>query len=147
MCEISLLGKVVCMCYLSALSVMDIKTRRLSGWILWLGAVLALAYRVVWRGQPMILWLSGAVVGLLFLAIGKVTGEALGYGDGVLIGILGIYLGIWDLLGLLATTFFLTALFAAAVLVISKFKRKSAFPFVPFLGAAYVIVLAAGGAG
>ena len=144
MCEISLLGKVVCMCYLSALSVMDIKTRRLSGWILWLGAVLALAYRVVWRGQPMILWLSGAVVGLLFLAIGKVTGEALGYGDGVLIGILGIYLGIWDLLGLLATTFFLTALFAAAVLVISKFKRKSAFPFVPFLGAAYVIVLAAG---
>ena len=82
----------------------------------------------------MILWLSGAVVGLLFLAIGKVTGEALGYGDGVLIGILGIYLGIWDLLGLLATTFFLTALFAAAVLVISKFKRKSAFPFVPFLG-------------
>lgn len=95
----------------------------------------------------MILWLSGAVVGLLFLAIGKVTGEALGYGDGVLIGILGIYLGIWDLLGLLATTFFLTALFAAAVLVISKFKRKSAFPFVPFLGAAYVIVLAAGGAG
>lgn len=147
MCGISLIGKVACVCYLLALSVMDVKTRRLSVWLLGWGVMLALVYQVVWRGQPIAIWASGAVVGFLFLVIGRVTEEALGYGDGVVIGTLGIYLGIWDLLGVLVTAFFMAATYAVVALVICGFRRKRSFPFVPFLGMSYVIMLAAGGAG
>lgn len=147
MCGINLICKVIGACYLLVLAVIDIKTRRLPTWVLGVGALAALAYQAVWGGRTIVIWGSGAAVGLLFLGIGKVTGEALGYGDGILIGILGIFLGVWDLLGLLVMAFFLSALYAAAMLAVCKFRKKSTFPFVPFLGMAYVIMLAAGGMG
>lgn len=145
MCEIEWIGKVVCTCYLGGLSWTDVRTKQLPAWLLGVGALSALAYQLLYEKQFAALWLSGAMVGLAFLAIGKMTEEALGYGDGVLIGILGIYLGIWNLLSLLVMAFFLAALYAAVLLMSCKFRRKAAFPFVPFLGAAYVVMLATGG--
>lgn len=145
MCGIELVAKVICTCYLGILSWMDIKTKRIPMWILGAGILAAFVFRVLQRKQMMVLWLSGGAVGLVFLVVGKITREALGYGDGVLIGILGIYLGIWDLLCLLLTAFFLAALYAAGLLTVRKFRKKTAFPFVPFLGMAYIFMLVAGG--
>lgn len=140
----ALAGKVICTCYLCMLAVVDIRKRSLPLWLLGIGAVLALTYQWIAREVPTVLWLSGAAVGIGFLIISKVTEEAVGYGDGLLIGVLGIYLGIWELFCLLVTAFFLAALYAAIIMMRRKFRKKASFPFVPFLGAAYVIVLAAG---
>lgn len=139
-----LASKVICLCYLGVLAVEDIRKRRIPVWLLGISAVSALVYQGIEREIPAVLWLSGAAVGIIFLIISKVTEEALGYGDSVLIGILGIYLGIWQLICLLVTAFFLAALYAVIIMMRHKFRKKAAFPFVPFLGTAYVIVLAAG---
>ena len=77
-------------------------------------------------------------MGTVFLAVSKVTEEAFGYGDSVLILIMGGFLGFWDILALLTGAFILAAAFSLILLIRSRFQRKDTFPFVPFLTAAYL---------
>lgn len=134
-----------CLLYLSGLSVMDIRNRRLPVWLLALGGVLAAVFQFFWKEVPMLLVVAGGSVGLVFLAVSKVTDEDFGYGDSILIGIMGIYLGFWNLLALLTVTFLLASAAAMAVLVKKRFRKKTLLPFVPFLGIGYAVILMLGG--
>ena len=80
----------------------------------------------------------------MFLAVSKVTEEAFGYGDSILILIIGSFLGFWDILALLTAAFILAAAFSLILLIRSRFRRKDTFPFVPFLTAAYIGGMAVG---
>ena len=51
---------------------------------------------------------------------------------------MGGFLGFWNILSLLVAAFSIAALFSIFMLVRKKFHKKSAFPFVPFLTAAYI---------
>lgn len=134
------LSEMCWICYLGGLSIWDIRTRRLPVCLLAVGIGAAAVYQIVLGNVPSALSLAGAAVGLVFLAVSKVTGEAFGYGDSILILALGIYLGFWRLLCLLVVSFSLASGFAMIVLVIRHFKRKTVFPFVPFLGTGYLIL-------
>ena len=81
---------------------------------------------------------AGAGTGIVFLIISKVTDESFGYGDSILILIMGGFLGFWNILTVLLTAFSMAALFSSFMLIRKKFHRKSAFPFVPFLTASYI---------
>lgn len=139
------IGQTGCMLYLAGLSALDIRKKRLPVWTLAAGGVLAVIFQILWKGLPGILIAAGGVVGIVFLAVSWVTEESFGYGDSILIGILGIYLGFWNLLNLLAVSFTIAAGVAMAVLVKQKFQRKTLLPFVPFLGAGYMVLLILGG--
>lgn len=139
------LSQVFCACYLLLVSVFDIRNRCLPVCILVLGAGAAAFYQMIFGTLPGILSLAGAAVGIVFLCVSKVTEEAFGYGDSFLILVLGIYLGFWKLLCLLVVAFTLAAGFAMIVLAVRHFKRKTVFPFVPFLGAGYVLLVLFGG--
>lgn len=134
-----------CLIYLGWLSVLDIRNRRLPVWMLLTGGILAAVFQILWKGIPGVLVMAGGAVGIVFLAVSKVTEESFGYGDSVLIGVLGIYLGFWNLLGLLVLTFILASGTAMAVLVKKRFRRKTILPFVPFLGIGYAVILLLGG--
>ena len=138
-------GQVCCICYLCGMSVFDVRSRRLPIVLLLCGLGAASVYQILFGTIPLAFSLAGAAVGVGFLAVSKVTGEAIGYGDSFLILELGIYLGFWNLLYLLMISFTVAAVFAMAVLVIRHFKRKTVFPFVPFLLTGYVAVLLSGG--
>lgn len=134
-----------CLIYLGCLSVLDIRNRRLPVWMLLAGGILAAVFQILWKGMPGVLVAAGGAVGIVFLAVSKVTEESFGYGDSILIGVLGIYLGFWNLLGLLVLTFILASGTAMAVLVKRKFRQKTLLPFVPFLGIGYAVILLLGG--
>lgn len=102
-------------------------------------------YRCIRRELPLELYVLGALVGGMFLVISKVTKEGFGYGDSLLILIIGIGVGFWDLISLLVFSFAGSAVVAAVALVIGKFQRKMTLPFVPFLGMGYFFVRIAGG--
>lgn len=142
MCE---LNQGFCICYLLGLTAFDIRSRRLPVCLLAAGAGAAAAYQMISSTVPGMLSLAGAAVGIVFLAVSKVTEEAFGYGDSLLIFVLGIYLGFWDLLCLLVVSFTLAAGFAMIVLAVRHFKRKTVFPFVPFLSAGYFVMILFGG--
>ena len=133
--------------YLLALAAMDIRTSRLHLGILLLGFPLAVSARIVVGNIPAALVIAGGASGALFVAVSRVTEEAFGYGDSILITVTGIFLGIWDLLSMLVTAFFLAAVFSGIMLSRKKYTRKSSFPFVPFLAAAYLGGILIGGYG
>lgn len=81
------------------------------------------------------------MVGVLFLIISKCTKEAIGYGDSWMILLLGVYLGLWNILWLLSIAFVLSGVMSAFVLRKNKYFSKVSFPFIPFLAVSYAGVM------
>lgn len=124
--------------YMAVLTIMDIKWKKVSLAVLLSGFIFLAMGVLCGRDIHMIVLAAGAGVGIVFLIVSRVTEEAFGYGDSILILIMGGFLGFWNILSLLVAAFSAAALFAIFMLVRKKFHRKSAFPFVPFLTAAYI---------
>lgn len=136
------IGKVIVLAFLMILSVMDWRTRHIPRKILWIWSILGIIYlMVLWNcGKPD--WLErcmGLGIGVLFLGVSRITNEAIGYGDSVVVFILGGFLGFWKLAEMLAGAFFISGI--CAIVLVST-RRGKTMPFLPFLTFGYLIVLA-----
>lgn len=104
----------------------------------------ALAMGILWAifgDSALFLYrLAGLLSGGLLLLLAFFSQEAIGLGDAVLFLALGIWLGLWESLLLLTASLVLAAL-AGIFLWIRKKSMKQAFPFVPFVLIAYVLML------
>lgn len=104
----------------------------------------ALAMGILWAifgDSALFLYrLAGLLSGGLLLLLVFFSQEAIGLGDAVLFLALGIWLGLWESLLLLTASLVLAAL-AGIFLWIRKKSMKQAFPFVPFVLIAYVLML------
>lgn len=137
-CSRWMICQIIFAAYMVVLAVMDIRRRQLRLLVLLSGFVLVAAGFFCGREIPVILNAAGSGVGIAFMAASRATGEAFGYGDSILIVIMGGFLGFWEILSLLLAAFSLAAVFSAVMLARNRFHRKTAFPFVPFLTAAYI---------
>ena len=124
--------------YMIVLMLMDIKWKKLSLAALMSGFIILTAGFLCGRNIHVMLLAAGAGVGIVFMVVSRVTEEAFGYGDSILILIMGGFIGFWNILSLLVAAFSMAALFSIFMLLRKKFHRKSAFTFVPFLTAAYI---------
>ena len=124
--------------YMIVLMLMDIKWKKLSLAALMSGFIILTAGFLCGRNIHVMLLAAGAGVGIVFMVVSRVTEEAFGYGDSILILIMGGFIGFWNILSLLVAAFSMAALFSIFMLLRKKFHKKSAFPFVPFLTAAYI---------
>lgn len=132
-------------CMLLLISYVDIQIRQVPVSLLVLSGVAAGVHHLTVREIEPLILLGGAAVGFFFLLISKVTEEGLGYGDSWGILILGIYLGLWELLGVLCVTFLFLLIFAIAALCIRKMSRSCTLPFFPFLTGGYLVTILIGG--
>lgn len=139
--------QIIFLMYLGILAVLDIRSRKIPVWLLLFGGIGAAVYQCFRRTIPWELGLSGAVIGGVFLLISKGTREEFGYGDSLLILVLGISIGVWNLVSVLVISFSLSAIISAGALAIGKFQRKTAVPFIPFLVIGYFGVRILGGGG
>lgn len=132
----------ICQCiflvYIAALAVMDFKYRKLPLKTLLSGLFIAAAGCLCGREISPVLLATGGCMGIVFLLISRVSEESFGYGDSILILIIGIFLGFWNLMYLLLGAFSMAAVFSAVMMIKHRFNRKSSFPFVPFLAAEYL---------
>ena len=112
-----LICRVIFAGYLGVLTVMDIRNKRLNLLFLLSGFLLMAAGFFCKREIHPLLLATGAGVGLVFLLASRVTGESFGYGDSILIMIMGGFLGFWDILSLLTAAFLLAAVFSVIMLV------------------------------
>lgn len=124
--------------YMIILSVMDLKKKKLDLRFLLSGFLIAAAGCLCERDTPPVLLAAGGGTGLVFLIISRVTKEAFGYGDSILITVTGCLIGFWNLLSVLMAAFFMAAMFSMFLLTVRHFSRKAVFPFVPFLAAGYI---------
>lgn len=85
--------------------------------------------------------LVGILVGGLFLIISKLTKEAIGYGDSLVILILGLHMGVFQML----QTLFLASVLAGGLSLFllwrHKWSKSMTLPFLPFVAATYLGVM------
>lgn len=121
-------------------SILDIKYKALPGWFLAAGGVLAVIGAVVLK--PVGLWemAGGLLLGVLLFVVSLLTRGALGKGDGIFIGIVGLNLGFSTIFSVFMGALLLAAFLAVLLLIVKRANRKTAFPFLPFLGLSYGII-------
>lgn len=119
----------------------DFLHRKIPLWLLLGSCAGAVLYQVCFRALDFYLIAGGAAVGILFLAVSKMTGEGFGYGDSIGIFVLGLFLGLWNTIEVLCFAFFGLMAGAVWVLAVKKMSRKAAVPFYPFLTLGYALWL------
>ena len=122
-------------------SVLDLKRRVIPIYLLLLMS--AAVFFIALFDKEVSLWyrLAGASLGVIFFGISKFTKEAVGYGDSWIILLLGIALGIFEVLQVLFTASLVAAVVGLLYLWIRQWKRSATLPFVPFLTLAYIGVM------
>ena len=119
------------MSFLGINSWIDIRRKQIS--LLSIGFFMAVGILyecVVQNKNPDVFW--GLLPGAVLLGVSKLSREALGMGDALLMLVLGIYLGLEAALDVLLLALFLAAVWAGILIVVGKKGRNYAFPFVPF---------------
>ncbi|MDD2972333.1 MAG: prepilin peptidase [Lachnospiraceae bacterium] len=139
----SILINVIIISLLVITSISDLKRKRISNRVLIIYGILLLpvllwrCYQGRWELLKCVPW--GVIPGLICLVLGKITREGIGFGDGYLIGIIGMYMGLSKIVGVVIIAFFLIALCSMVLMMIKRVSRKTELPFVPALLVAYGI--------
>ncbi len=79
--------------------------------------------------------------GVVCLGIGKVTEQAIGYGDGLLLLAMGLYISCEDILAVGMMAVMISGMVAIVCLIFRKRRGKDTLPFVPFILMAWIIYI------
>ena len=104
------------------------------------GLVLAIISLIWGRELSVGEYFAGGALGIIFIVLSMVSKE-IGTGDGVLLVILGLMVGIRRLISILFVALILCAAVAAVLCLSGKATRKSRVPFVPFLLGGFLITI------
>ena len=141
--------KIIRYCILSAaifyLAYLDIKSRIVPNRIL----LVLLAIRLFLLIPETVLYpdylsvfitssVFGAVAAMLLLIIGNlIAKKGMGYGDIKLFGVIGFYVGMQSVLGILFFSLVFAAVYCIVLLIRKKISARDEIPFVPFVFAGF----------
>lgn len=94
-----------------------------------------------WKTEQIWSKIGGAVIGGLLLMVSRITKEAIGYGDSWLILLIGLHLGMWDVLRVLLWASVLAGVCSVFFLWVKKWNRTASLPFIPFIAISYLGVI------
>ena len=115
----------------------ELKVKDLAALFL-IGIIIATAR----NGPDIFCWCRDLFPGIIAFLIAGFTREAMGYGDGLVILILGLFLGGDRVTCMIPVALLLTVIWGTIHMIRKKKGRKMVLPFVPFLFAADMIFLA-----
>lgn len=116
--------------FLAALAPQDIKEKKISVYKLIVSAMMAIIY---WTFKGQLNWqgiLESMVPGIMLLLLSVITKENIGYGDGLTVAVLGLWMGGLFTLYVLCVGLILSGV--CAVIYLIKRKRER-IPLIPFL--------------
>lgn len=117
-------------------SVFDVKSKKLPGIVLAAGAIIGILCSDLWPYKNVGLVFLSLLPGIGLIVLARLTHENIGYGDGIVVLLLGIWKGFLNSLSVLVAALFLLSLWGILLLLSGKGHRKTRIPFVPFLLAA-----------
>lgn len=127
--------------FLFVCSMWDLRTKKIPIWLLSVGAGGIILFHIFCKNINLFSTLGGIGLGMICLLISKVTKEALGYGDSILICLLGSYVGFINILWIITTAFGLAGIFSLIFFVGKNRYKEKAIPFIPFLAISYMGVM------
>lgn len=121
-------------------TVFDIRKRRLPALFLMGAGVLGLGFFLkngtLWKEHML-----GLGLGIFLLAYGFLTKEQIGYGDGIILAITGFFLKNRENIFLFSMALFFAACFSILLFLKKRVNKNTRLPFLPFLLAAYGLLL------
>lgn len=123
--------------------VTDLRTRLISVWYVGGFIVLASVYQLLFSRDMLLQAAAGAVLGAGFLLVSRLSREALGMGDAMLLLAMGVWCGLRESFPIILFAFILSGLAGGIWLLAGKRKRTETLPFVPFLLCSCILSCAA----
>lgn len=127
--------EIVLFLFLAVCAVFDGFSRRVPLVVVWLGMLAAVCIRV--SGAMGETSLMAAVFSLLpgmgFFLLSFLTREKVGYGDGWVLLMIGLFAGVYRCFLILLVGLMAESAVAILLMVIGKVKRDREIPFLPFL--------------
>lgn len=117
---------------------LDLKYKEIPLWLAIFGGMVGIVFCILERrtlGEVVLSCLPGVIA----LVFSKLTKEVMGYGDGIVFLVMGIYLSLERLLAIGMLAFMIAGVVALILLVIFRKKGNYRIPFLPFLSLAYGI--------
>ncbi len=133
--------KVVFLGVLSIAAWQDKKELSISRTFLIWSGIFAVLGRILTadRAISLLEWGLSLLPGIILIGLGWLSKWQIGIGDGIIILIMGLWLGIRETVAVLLMGMFLCSIVCGGLLLLRKAGRKTKVPFVPFLWAAYLI--------
>ncbi|MBR5360310.1 MAG: prepilin peptidase [Lachnospiraceae bacterium] len=131
----SLWWMVVGIMILAALSIYDIRTRKIPVCGLAVILVFTVVSMICFRDESVI-WMDALlsmIPGLMLIGLGVLTEGKVGIGDGIIVMLLGPALGFEKCVYMLTIALILNCITAGALLAFRKAGPKTRLPFVPFI--------------
>lgn len=118
----------------------DLLYKKISIWIVAAGGVVTGIFILIM--ELPLLWdhLGGVLVGAIVIMISKATGGKVGMGDGLLLCVTGLGLGLWGNIELFAYALLAAAIVSIILLILRLANKKKSIPFVPFILISYVLL-------
>ena len=140
-----MLGTIGVFLMLSISSIFDIRKKSIPIQILvaaGIWAVICLTLSVTENGAEVLAGsLPGLLPGAVLLMLGFLTQQKVGYGDGILLIIMGLMEGVRMVLLTFCIGLFLQSILAVILVLFKKADKQTQIPFVPFLLTARVLIL------
>lgn len=123
----------------------DWKTERVSVPLLLLGGMAAVLLHLFAQEESVFYLMTGMSVGIALLLYSLVTHESIGYGDGCLFVMTGLFLGIWENLVLLLLASVLAGIGSAVLLFLRKRRKgKNTVCTICIYGVCFIVTLMEG---
>lgn len=121
--------------FLAICAVCDGIQRKIPLIVVWLGMLAAALLHIQGLGgnqsrQAIIL---SVIPGVMFWMLSFITGEKVGYGDGWLLIMIGLFMGLWKCFLILMIGLISSSLIVLILLAARKVSRDFKLPFAPFL--------------
>ena len=116
----------------------DFKYKEIPLWISILGGIIGFIFCII-ENRSVTSVLSACIPGILILGFSWLTKEVIGYGDGIVLLVMGIYLTFSELLSIGMMAFCVAGVVALLLLVLFKKNGSYRIPFIPFLAISYGI--------
>ena len=116
-------------------SAWDLKYKEIPLWFSVLGGVVGLLFCIAEKRELLQIMFS-LIPGVLVLLFSWLTKEVIGYGDGMVLLVLGTYMKLSEILSIGMLAFGVAGVVALALLVFYKKAGRYRMPFIPFLGIA-----------
>lgn len=137
------MGWMLAAVFLFICSYYDFRESKIPVVVLLAGQAVALLYCLGQRGEGGIvrMWIPGLLPGVFLLLMAFVCKNQLGYGDGLVLCTLGLYLEYQWVLWTCYLGLLFIFLFGMVQIVRKKGDMKSRYPFVPFLAVGFTVCI------
>lgn len=133
--------KILIVLVLMYFAFVDCKKKCISKWPLILLSIIVAICTIVVKELSIIEMIGGITVGFIMILISLLTKQKLGLGDGILITIMGAFLGFQTTLLMILYALTVSAIYSMILLVIKHVNRQYRIPFIPFILIGYIGVI------